>query len=353
MNFVNELTNMCNTVNSKQFSKYIKSRLELSNWIYQQTDQYNPQTLNERIWIILNSPPIICVNGNKPVFNTFNLGYRNGCGSSTVCKCNRDTQAKKISNWQATVDTNLRKELQEKAKITLFKNYGVDNPMKSKEIIEKYKNNNQKKYGVDYPLLSEEISNKISATNLKKYGVTRPLQSEEIQQKSKNSSMQKYGKLMTHARKAAYEKYDGQNPFTNKEVKEKIIKTNIEKYGHARALDNSKIYSKGISTNLEKYDRPNVMQTNIDDKLWNILSNKETFLKLIDGKTSTQISEILNVDTNTVIKWVKRHNLISKIIFNPNSAMEQDIKNWMDDIKLEYQQHNRKILSNNLELDFY
>ena len=95
------------------------------------------------------------------------------------------------------------------------------------------------------------------------------------------------------------------------------------------------------------------MQTNIDDKLWNILSNKETFLKLIDGKTSTQISEILNVDTNTVIKWVKRHNLISKIIFNPNSAMEQDIKNWMDDIKLEYQQHNRKILSNNLELDFY
>ena len=353
MEIKEQLTAIVEKYNSKNFTRILTHTYpELLAEIKLLTSKYNPSNINEMIYIILKSPPELCNNGKYPMFNTFNLGYRIGCGKG--CKCARESQASKISDWYKALTAEERQIRADNVKQTSLDRYGVDNPMKSEIIKEKLKNTNLERYGVESPFQSDVIKEKIKKTNLERYGVEMPLMSEQIQEKGRQTTIKRYGGLMTHARKASYDKYDGINPFQANEVKEKRKSTMIEKYGTEHALSNTQIYSNMVQSNIAKFGRNNVMQKTIPDKTWEILNDKTKFEQVITGKTSQQIKDELNLTSTTnALKWIRHYDLMDKIRFKPNSAMEHDLKCWLDSRGIQYQQHNRLILPNHLELDFY
>jgi len=160
-------------------------------------------TEKEKIYLFLNnleSKDGICICGNKKRFINMKQGFALYCG----IKCKYKIQ-----------------KVQEKAKQTMIKKYGVENPTylkqtkenhwsKSKEkdnialkisktkinkskkykdkIYEKYKNTNLKKYGVENVFQDSEIKEKIKQTNLKKYGVENPMQNSKIFEKQRKNS---------------------------------------------------------------------------------------------------------------------------------------------------------------------
>ena len=77
----------------------------------------------------------------------------------------------------------------QKYKETCLKNYGVDNPQKSKIINEKTKQTCLEKYGVDNVWKSDEIKNKIKITNLIKYNVEYPQQNKQILEKTQQTCL--------------------------------------------------------------------------------------------------------------------------------------------------------------------
>jgi hypothetical protein len=108
------------------------------------------------------------------------------------------------------------------------------------------------------------------------------------------------------------------------------------------------------ATNMQRYGRINPSTRNIPDNIWTILNNPELFELAITGKTTQQIKDELGLSiTNKVLDYIRKNNMLDKIIFQPNSAMEHDLANWLDSKNIPYQQHNRSILSNHMELDFY
>ena len=85
------------------------------------------------------------------------------------------------------------KDVQERFKQTLLKNYGVDSPLRSEEIRKKWFATNEKRYGSKTPVESQEIKDKIVKTNLERYGVEYGLSSPEVIEKRKKTNLEKYG----------------------------------------------------------------------------------------------------------------------------------------------------------------
>ena len=338
---------------SKSFARILTCTYpDLLEEVKKLTSKYNPVNINEMIYIILKSPPTLCKNNVYPKFNTYELGYKPGCGRG--CVCTKESQATKLSEWHKSLTVEEKQQLINNAISTSIKKYGTTTPVKSDIVKNKIKQTNLEKYGVESPFASDIVKDKIKQTNIKKYGAETPLLNPQIQEKCRQTTIDRYGGLMTRAREGAYEKYNGLNPFQSDDVKAKINQTNIEKYGATRPLSNVQVYTDMLTSNIQKYGRPNVMQLHIPNETWDILNDKIKFEKVVTGKTSQQIKDELNLLTTTdAIKWVRRHALLDKILFKPNSAMEHDLSCWLDSNNISYQTHNRSILPNNLELDFY
>lgn len=65
------------------------------------------------------------------------------------------------------VEMSMSYESVQKRKDTFIRNYGVDNPMKSKEIYKRFKDTNTERYGVEYPAQNSIIFNKTQKTQFK------------------------------------------------------------------------------------------------------------------------------------------------------------------------------------------
>jgi hypothetical protein len=350
---ITKLQSIADSVGSKLYNRVLTySHPELLEELKQATAQYNPSNVNEMMYIMLKNAPMTCPNGKTPKFNTYELGYRTGCGRG--CLCAKESQAAKLRDWHLNLTPDQKQELVDNAKSTFIKKYGVDNPVKNSMIKEKIELTNLERYGTKTPFESEIIKEKIKATNQERYGVDAARYSDVLQKKGKETTIRRYGGLMTQARAGAYAKYDGKNPFQDAAVKAKAEQTMIEKYGVAHALSNVQIYDSMVQSNIEKWGRPNVMQRHIPDALWSILNNKDAFANLIKDKSSRQVALELGIeDSGTVLKWARRHDLLDTMEFSPHSAMEHDMAQWLDSVGIVYQAHNRTILPNRLELDFY
>lgn len=71
-------------------------------------------------------------------------------------------------------------------------------------------------YGVENPFANKEVKEKIKKTNVEKFGYENPLQNKDIKEKQKKTNLEKFG---------------CENPFKNKEVRKKQKKTIKEKFG--------------------------------------------------------------------------------------------------------------------------
>jgi very-short-patch-repair endonuclease len=340
---------MLSTVKSKQFSRFVKARQDLHAWLINLTNSYDPININEMIWIYINGPPPVCTYGSKRKFNSYEKGYFKCCGHST-CGCRSKLQSEKISSWHKSLTPEEKINLVNRAKKTFMENYGVDNVMKSEKVKSLREKNSLEKYGTKTPIESEEIQEMIKLTNIKKYGVEYPFQSTDIQQKSKAATLEKYGNLMTHARAAAYEKYHGKNPFTDTDVQAKIRDSMLRKYGTEHPLQNKDILESMKQKVFQQYGVKNVSQKHIDPSMLELLENVELFKEFSTGKTVHEIHNETGLSTTLLYRYIKRHNIDS--IVSPNSLMQWDLRQWLDNNKIKYIENNRLIIKP-FEIDFY
>ena len=176
----------------------------------------------------------ICKNETKFV-NCF-VGYRKTCGNETcVSEQNKLFCLKKYG----TSSPIKNKDIKEKAKNTLFKNYGVLYNLQSKEIRDKSKLKHLQKYGVEYPTQREEIKQKTKETNIERHGVEYLMQSEEIKDKATKTYLKNYNVV---------------NPSQNEEIKIKKIKTTMKHFGVENPFQSEEIKDRIKKNYLNKYD---------------------------------------------------------------------------------------------------
>jgi hypothetical protein len=337
--------------NTKSYGRILKfSYPHLLQEIESHTQNHYPKNITESLYILFNGAPSVCANGNKPSFAGYQIGYRQFCGAHAKCECSRLNQAEKVKQWQHQVSPEQRDKMQAKTEATMLEKYGVTNPMHSEQIVAKIEATNLEKYGVRYSLEREDVQEKIKATMTERYGVDTPLKSPAIWKKTKETSISKYGGLMTHARQGAYDKYDGQNPFQVTEVKAKIDETNLTKYGATRPLANKDVLNKMYENNIKKHGRPNPAQFHYSSELWDILQDKTKFLDIVKNKSSVQVANEFDTRSDLILSYARRYGVLDQMNFQPRSAMEDDLCEWLSAQQIPFKRRDKKILQG-LELD--
>lgn len=171
----------------------------LSNEVLKITDHLSKDAnFTERLYNIVNAVSTVkkckCCDNNVRFFN-FKKGYNTYCSGDCVRK---------------------DPETYIKASQTVFKNYGVDNPNKSKEIRERSKLTNLEKYGVENPFQSEFFKEKTRQTNLIKYGCEYASAAPEVKRKIELTTIERFGVYPASQSKVS---------------KDNAIKTCLAKYG--------------------------------------------------------------------------------------------------------------------------
>lgn len=132
---------------------------------------------------------------------------------------------------------------------TCGKSLGIDGLIKGKEycsigcvsrstkVQEKARTTNLKKFGVEHPAQNGKIKEKMQLTNIKKYGSVSPFGNKTVQEKIKNTNIERYGdenpfryggKRFTEL---MVEKFGVEHPSQNEEVLQRMKTTNMERYG--------------------------------------------------------------------------------------------------------------------------
>jgi len=319
--------------NTKAYSKLILSRPELQKQISDYQQQINTQSISETLWCIINeSLPLKCECGGMRQFNTFNLGYREFCGSKCLAK--NQAHSKKISEiWKNNPD-KLQSMIHNRNKTNL-KKYGFANAALNSLVREKTKQTNLQRYGTEFPLQSDQIQKTIRKRTLDKYGVEYPFQSQTIRQKSLDTFNNNHPNLsdkMQLARQTFIDKHGG-NPFSVQEIKDKIYDIRKEKYGYVHAL-----------------------QSHLSKEIVDILENKNLFIENLQGLTLAESGEKLGVSATTVARRAAKYNCREIFSVSSRSKWEFKIRNFLLSLGLiegiDFIQGDRSIL-NGKELDFY
>ena len=162
----------------------------------------------------------------------------------------------------------------------------------------------------------------------------------EIKEKRSNTIKEKYGVKCI-------------SPFGVKDIRDKAKETIRERYGvdNIFILDefrNSRENSQRLSIELQKEYGYNIEY---------VIDNDEYKIKVFNGcPIHGDIIVPISVFNNRT-KPERRNNTELCLICNPlrnqESGIERKIKNILDKLNVEYIQHNKKILGNKRELDFY
>jgi len=337
-----------------------------------------------------------CIICGKPTkFKGLGLkgGYSKYCGVKCSLK-DPEVQTRRLKGVNKAIKENLDK-INEKRRQTNLKNYGVDNPSKSKiiqkklstkakqnfsdpdkakSILDKRSKTVKEKYGVDHYLQSEDSRIKSEQTNLKKYGVKHPMQNKEIRKKisdtyNKIFSDPKLKEELLKKRKVTWmKKYGVDNPSRVKEIREKISSVLITKYKDSDVKKD--VVDKRSKTNLKRYGVTNVsvlkeiqekillhryesnqhiIQTKID-KL-NTLKFPYTLNEMIHDK-SKRIFTCKECDTEYTFTHFSINQLRCKKCSKSISYLEEEFRLFLLENNINFEIHNRSIISP-YELDFY
>jgi hypothetical protein len=250
--------------------------------------KYNSTLLNE---ILLRDSAIIINNYNKLSRDT---------SIDFICKCGKHYQKNfryLVENGGAHCKDCTQINKLEKAKETLIKNFGVDNPLKSEEIKNKIKNTCLQKYKCTHPSQNLNVKEKKKNTFLKKYGYSTSLLSPDIKAKICNTLIKNFGvdnpfksKIIQNKYvKSMQQKYGVTNPLKLEAVKQKIKDTSIKKYGHSHSSQSYDVKLKSINTCNIKYGYNYILQIpEIRNKIQN---------------TNLKRYGVRNPSQNPIIQW--------------------------------------------------
>lgn len=187
---------------------------DLTLWIKDKTDVYTPINFMERIYIVINGPPIYCSQGNKCRFVTYTIGYQRSCSRS--CKCFSELSSKITIKNQEEYSDKKWKAINDKVTKTCIEKYGACRPTSTKSsvyedvqiksknsCIDRYgktsyvgskqqKIDSLEKYGTEYPSQSQFVKDATKQTCLKKYGVEFANQVPEFREAAKYTMLKKY-----------------------------------------------------------------------------------------------------------------------------------------------------------------
>lgn len=147
-------------------------------------------------YLLKNNENLCKICKKEKSFSNCNIGYAKKYCSVKCAKKDIEFEEKRKLTLKNKFNTVCGWQFP-KTKDSIYKNFGVDSPLKSKEILKKVINTNLKKYKVKYQVEynRDKKFKKIKKSNLKKYGVELPLQSLEIQNKTHSTCFKKYGVL--------------------------------------------------------------------------------------------------------------------------------------------------------------
>jgi len=245
------------------------------------------------VYIFLNDYDPVCQHNNLKKFTWFSQGF-SYCGTRKNCQCNSESS------------------------------------------VNKAKQTSMEKYGTSHPMQNQQVKTKAEASTLLKHGVKYTSQIHESRVKAKQTSMEKYG--TTH-------------PMQNQQVKDRCKQSNIANHNGVISAATQEVKERTQRTMQEKYSVTNFNYAVMAKETAYILLHKSEFKKYCKGKSIPYIAQCLQVDKNTVRKYVQLYNAHS-LITKSLSAIEESVKTILDQCNVRYEQANRTLIKP-LELDFY
>ena len=250
----------------------------------------------------------------------------------------------------------------EKSKQTCVKKYGVENPSQAESIKKKKEETCLKNYGVKSGLCNRD---KIIATNIERYGVENPSQAESIKKKKEETCLKNYGvrnplmspDVRSIVSRTKMERYGDVN-YNNRE---KASNTMEQLYGVRNAFNIPGVFEAGLRARIEGDTYIRVAANNIKrcldahpdvigvnngvftcrcEDIGCVLCTEKTF-EITPGVYAYRTS--VGAEKCTIKNPVGRSN--------SNTSIEIFIENLLISHGIDYEKHNRKILSGR-ELDF-
>ena len=179
-------------------------------------------------------------------------------------------------------------EVKEKAKKTNLQRYGTENTMAIAR--EAY----YAQTGVANPFLLPEMQEKARLSMLKNHGVEHALQSPEIYAAMEEKNFSKYGvkHVMHHPDTVAT-----------------LEKTMMDKYGFKNHMQNPEFIKKFNNIIMEKHNRENISQIRMSDETLRILKNEEEFSDIMTKNSVLETSVILDVSYTTILNYCGIYNI--------------------------------------------
>lgn len=172
----------------------------------------------------------------------------------------------------------------------------------------------------------------------KKMYTKRVANDPAILKKKQATALKKYGK--THHMK------------TKEYIKQKENQ-NIAKFGYKSNLQSPETKIKIQKTMFSRYNRYNASQIHYSDSALEILNNKKLFNAFIKDKTTYQAGKILNVDRNTLYRYIDLYESTYKSFPEGyGSEFEKDVAIYLESLNIKVECHNRSLLSGK-EIDIY
>ena len=295
------------------------NNIDLYNYLINRYNDTNDKTtISEIIYRIENNIETIplCPVCQKPLnFIRYCKGYQIFC--STKCKYSdighkiMENKAKITFNKKYGCDWSLQSnECKEKAKETYLKKYGVTHSSQSDIVKQHSKNTCLEKYGVEYTFQSDNNKEKAKETYLKKYGVNHPMKAASVKQHYKETCIKKYNTNL----------YINTNTFKEKSL---ISRRKTEK---------KKWKERGYD--IDYIGNGNILVHNCCTKHGDVTMHMGTFYNRI------KLPICLCTKCNPIVKPA-------------SSYQELYIENFLKENNINYILHDRKLLGNNKELDFY
>lgn len=272
----------------------------------------------QRLWHITENKlyPSICLNNNC----NKQLPWKDGRYSMYCCRSCID------------IARNV-----EKFKATCIERYGASSPMKVPAFKEKLKSILIEKYGVEYYSQTDEFKEKFKTTCTEKYGVDNPSKSEEVREKFKTTCIERYGH---------------EYALQNKDILEKRSKTNRSLYGGNSPMNSEIVKETHRQSVFEKYGVVNNKHLLLSETARETLANVPLLEEFLKTKSATEIARDLDVDTTTVINYLKKHGIHDQLKLHSTSILEVNFSNFLNEYQIPHERNNRTLL-NGKELDIY
>lgn len=227
--------------------KSIIKHLEPDVKEYLENRYEDSESIKETIWRILNDieqRPVCKICGGRVEF----IGRKNIIFRRTCDNCRKHHEVTEEEKQYKKIYANSSKEKQKKLALERFKKtclekYGVDNPMKLKRISQqsiktRMDNGWISPWTTDNPMKRKEVLEKRNKTNQERYGGNSPGCDPEVKKKQVETRYKKYnGKYTVY--NEIYHQYLSEKQLSE-ETQNKIKKTCLEKYGSERWTQSDK-----------------------------------------------------------------------------------------------------------------